>query len=599
MTIPLDRIRNFCIIAHIDHGKSTLADRLLQVTGTVSERESRAQLLDTMDLERERGITIKASAVRRHYRAADGEDYLLNLIDTPGHVDFSYEVSKALAACEGVLLLVDAAQGVEAQTVANLYQALEHDLVIIPVINKIDLTQARVDEVEVQILEILPGHDRSISRASAKEGTGITEILERIVTEIPPPSGDPAAPLQALIFDSMFDTYKGVIAYVRIVNGQFRPDMRLRFMALDAEHDTLEVGIFAPKLEPVDVLECGTVGYFSCNLRDASQLRVGDTVTNANAPAAEPLPGYRESRPMVFCGIYPTNSKDFQMLREAMAKLVLSDASVVYEQESSPSFGYGFRCGFLGLLHMEIVQERLEREYDLNLLITTPSVAYQVTTVTGEEIEVDNPSQMLEPHRIRTISEPMVRASLLIPHEAVGAVMELAMSRRGRYRSTEYVTEGRAIMIYELPLAEIIVDFFDKLKSITRGYGSMDYEFIEFQPAKVVRLDILINGELCDAFSSLVIRERAEIKGRALIVRLKELIHRQLFEVILQAVIGGRVLARERVAPVGKQVTAKCYGGDITRKRKLREKQKAGKKRMKQFGRVEIPQEAFLAVLQA
>ncbi|MBN1793717.1 MAG: elongation factor 4 [Candidatus Omnitrophica bacterium] len=590
-------IRNFCIIAHIDHGKSTLADRLLVTTGAISLREFREQLLDDMDLERERGITIKSSAVRLSYQSKDGPEYILNLIDTPGHVDFSYEVSKALTACEGALLLVDAAQGVEAQTVANLYQALNHELKIIPIINKIDLTNAQIELTAQQISDILEIDERDIIRASAKEGVGIRDILERIIRDVPHPQGSPEDPLQALIFDSVFNTYKGVIVYIRVFSGCIEAGMNIEMMAIKQTYTVQEVGIFRPKPQTINRLEAGEVGYLTCNLRDARHISIGDTITNIHKPCAVPLTGYREVNPMVFCGIYPSNAKDFAALKEAITKLALNDSSFIFEIESSPSLGYGFRCGFQGLLHMEIIQERLEREYDLNLVLTTPSVKYVVTKKRGETLEVDNPSLFPPPQEIEYISEPFVKATLMVPQDCVGPLMELSIARRGIYKSTEYLGENRARMFFEFPLSEIIVDFYDKLKSSTRGYGSMEYAFLEYRKTDVVKMDILINGQPCDALSSLLHKEKAEYKGRQLLIKLKELIPRQLFEVVIQAAIGNRILARERVPPLSKHVTGKCYGGDITRKRKLWEKQRMGKKRMKKFGKVDIPQEAFLAVL--
>ncbi|MFH1995747.1 MAG: translation elongation factor 4 [Candidatus Omnitrophota bacterium] len=592
-------IRNVSIIALIDHGKSTLADRILEYTGTISKRDLKEQLLDDMDLERERGITIKASAVRNKYKGKDGKEYELNLIDTPGHVDFTYEVSKAIAACEGAILVVDAAQGVEAQTVANLYLAMEHNLVIIPVINKIDLASAEVERVKHQISEILGIAEDDILLASAKMGKGITEILEAIVERVPPPKGELSNPLQALIFDSKFDTYKGVIIYLRLVNGSISAGMRIKMMISGTEHEIQEVGIFRPKPEPVEILSCGEVGYITCNIRDAGDVNIGDTVTSADNPAALPLPGYKDVQPLVFSGIYPVNSKDFHNLKEAVEKLRLSDASFKYEKESSASLGLGFRCGFLGLLHMEIIQERLEREYDLNLIATTPSVVYRVLKKDGEIIEVDNPVKLPSPSEIESTEEPYVRAYIITPKENMGSILELSESRRGKYVSTEYLEETRAQIVYDLPLSEIVVDFYDKIKSMTKGYGSLDYEFLDYRETEIVKLDVLINGEQFEALSSIVHRERVYSKGKAIVHSLKENIPRHLFQIALQAATGGQVIARETVKAVGKNVTAKCYGGDITRKRKLWEKQKSGKKRMKQFGKIEIPQEAFFAALKA
>lgn len=590
-------IRNFSIIAHIDHGKSTLADRILQFTGAISDREFRDQLLDDMDLERERGITIKASAVTLNYKASDGKTYTLNLIDTPGHVDFTYEVSKSLAACEGALLVVDASQGVEAQTVANLYLAMERNLIIIPIINKIDLANAQVEMVKTQIRDILGIDEDQILLASAKEGIGIDRILEAIVKRIPPPKGDNSNPLQALIFDSAYNTFKGVIIYVRIVNGSLTKDIKIRMMSNNKAFDVQEAGIFKPRPVVTDSLNSGDVGYLTCNIKDAKEILIGDTITDDQHPTASPLPGYKQLRPMVFAGIYPVNSKDFQSLRTAMEKMRLSDASFIYEPESSSSLGFGFRCGFLGLLHMEIIQERLEREHDLNLIITTPSVVYRIIKQDGATVEVDNPMKLPTAGEVSSTEEPYVRAYILIPKEAIGSILELAESRRGKYVSTEYLGPQKAQIVYELPLSEILVDFYDKIKSLTKGYGSLDYELLDYRPTKIIRLDILINGEPFDALSSLVYKEKAYQKGRAIVEKLKEMIPRQLFKVALQAAIGGQVVARADVRSVGKDVTAKCYGGDITRKRKLWEKQKAGKKRLKQFGKIQIPQEAFFAAL--
>ena len=592
-------IRNFSIIAHIDHGKSTLADRILQFTGAISERDFHDQVLDDMDLERERGITIKASAVRINYKSKDGNTYELNLIDTPGHVDFTYEVSKSIGACEGALLVVDAGQGVEAQTVANLYLAMEHNLTIIPVINKIDLANAQVDKVKNEIIKILGLEKDNIILASAKQGIGTQEILEAVIREIPAPSGETTNPLQALIFDSKFDIYKGVIVLVRVMNGVLLKGMQIMMMSNKSVYDVQEVGIFAPKPQQVERLSCGEVGYITCNIRDAKEVSVGETVTDAKNPAARPLPGYKKVQPMVFSGVYPANSADFQTLKGAMDKLRLSDASFVFELEKSASLGMGYRCGFLGLLHMEIVQERLEREFDLNLVVTTPSVIYKVLKKTGEVVDIDNPLKLPNSSEIEEIEEPYVRAYIITPKESIGNMLELSESRRGAYVSTEYLDEDRAQLIYDIPLSEIIVDFYDKIKSVTRGYGSLDYELLDYRPTNIVKLDILINGEVYDAFSSLVFKDKAYAKGRAVIEKLKETIPRHLFQIILQAAIGGQVIARETIKAVGKNVTAKCYGGDITRKRKLWEKQKEGKKKMKQFGKIEIPQEAFFAALKA
>lgn len=589
-------IRNFCIIAHIDHGKSTLADRLLLKTGAISQREFHDQMLDDMELERERGITIKAKAVRLTH-AAGGKEYILNLIDTPGHVDFTYEVSKALAACEGVLLVVDAAQGVEAQTVANLYLAREHDLVIIPIINKIDLSSAEPERVRHQLRETLHLTGIEPILASAKTGIGVDETIRAIIDFIPSPKGEKENPLQALIIDSAFDTFKGVVIYIRLKNGVIRKDMKIKMMGTGRVYDIEEVGVFKPSPVAVGELSCGEVGYITCNIKNPKEVHVGDTVTDFRKPAADALPGYKKVRPLVFCGLYPVNAKDFPFLRDALEKMELSDSSFIYEVESSVSFGFGFRCGFLGLLHMEIIQERLEREYDLNLIATTPSVVYKVIKRNGETVEIENPSKLPPPQEIEEIEEPFIRAFVISPADSLGNVMQLCQERRGIYKSTEYLDPTRAMLVYEFPLSEIIVDFYDKIKSMTRGYGSLDYEFKEYMPSDLVKLDILINGKPCDALSFIVHKESAYNKGNQLVSKLKELIPRQLFEVALQAAIGSKIIARETVRPVGKNVTAKCYGGDITRKRKLWEKQKQGKKRMKQFGKVEIPQEAFMAVL--
>ena len=592
-------IRNFSIIAHIDHGKSTLADRILQFTGAISEREFHDQILDDMDLERERGITIKASAVRIDYKAKDGRTYELNLIDTPGHVDFTYEVSKSIGACEGALLLVDAAQGVEAQTVANLYLAIEHNLTIIPVINKIDLPSAEIEKVKHEISGILGLDEQEIILASAKLGTGTEDILEAVVRKIDPPSGEGTNPLQALIFDSKFDPYKGVIILLRVMNGILKKGMSVMMMSNKKRYDILEIGVFAPKPTQVERLSCGEVGYIACNIRDAKEVSVGDTITDADNPAATQLPGYKKVRPMVYSGIYPASSADFLALKEAVEKLRLSDASFVYEPEKSASLGMGFRCGFLGLLHMEIVEERLEREFDLNLIITTPSVIYRILKRDGDIVEIDNPMKLPSSQEVEEIDEPYVRAYIITPKEYIGNVMELSESRRGAYISTEYLDESRVEIMYDIPLAEVVVDFYDRVKSMTKGYGSLDYEFLDYRPTCVVKLDILINGETYDAFSSLVFKDKAYARGRAVIEKLKEKIPQHLFQIVLQAAIGGQIIARETIKAAGKNVTAKCYGGDITRKRKLWEKQKEGKKKMKQFGKVEIPQEAFFAALKA
>ncbi|MBU1932774.1 MAG: translation elongation factor 4 [Candidatus Omnitrophica bacterium] len=595
--MEINKIRNFCIIAHIDHGKSTLADRLMQFTHTIDNRQFREQLLDDMDLERERGITIKASAVRMSYKARDGEVYELNLIDTPGHVDFSYEVSKSLSACEGAILLVDAVQGVEAQTVANLKQAFDKGLTIIPVINKIDLQNAEPDRVKQEIKSILKIEDDNIIMASAKEGRGTEEILERVIKQVPLPAGDKNEPLQALIFDSEYNTYKGVIIYIRVVNGVIKKGMYINMMSSSKKYEVQELGIFRPTMEPMDSLSCGEVGYVTCQIKEAREVINGDTITDSARPAKKALPGYKQMKPMVFAGIYPVNAKDFDALKKAVDRLRLSDASFLYEVESSQSLGFGYRCGFLGLLHMEIVQERLEREYDLDLVLTTPSVVYRVKDRKGNCFEVDNPSRLPEPQNIIETMEPYARTYLMIPQDALSSIIDFCKTKRGEYKSTEYISLDKIKLIFEMPLSEIVVDFYDKIKSMTKGYGSLDYEVMGYRAENLVKLDILINGQPCEALSSIVHESKAEYKGRALAVKLKELIPRQLFEVIIQAAVGSKILTRTRVGPLSKNVTSKCYGGDITRKRKLWEKQKEGKKRMKQFGRVQIPQEAFLAAL--
>jgi GTP-binding protein LepA len=596
-TVQQQMIRNFCIIAHIDHGKSTLADRLLETTGAVAERQRREQVLDQMDLERERGITIKASAFRLDYRGADGREYVLNLIDTPGHVDFSYEVSRSLAACEGTLLVVDAAQGVEAQTLANAYLAVESGLGIIPVINKIDLPNADAQRTRAELDEIVGLRGEEALEVSAKQGVGIEALLEAIVNRLPPPAGEEQAPLQALIFDAHFDPHRGIIAYVRVRNGSIEPGQRIRMMATGKVFEVSEVGHFRLELRPAARLSAGEVGYVIAAVKQIGDARVGDTITSHDRPAAQPLPGYRRAKPMVFCGLYPSDSDDYPALRTALEKLGLNDAALVFEPESSPALGFGFRCGFLGLLHMEIVQERLEREYNLDLVATAPSVAYRVTQRGKAEIEVDSPARLPPPERIETISEPYVKTMLMAPREYVGACLELAEERRGIHEKMEFSPTHRVVITYQLPLSEILLDFFDQLKSRTRGYGSFDYEFVGYRPSDLVKLDLLINGQPVDALSLIVHRSRAEKRGRALVEGLKAEVPRQLFEVRIQAALGGRIIASDRVAPLRKDVLAKCYGGDVTRKRKLLEKQKAGKKRMKQVGRVEIPQEAFLSVL--
>ncbi|MDX2130103.1 MAG: translation elongation factor 4 [Chloroherpetonaceae bacterium] len=594
---PQERIRNFCIIAHIDHGKSTLADRLLEDTGTVSKREMMNQLLDDMDLERERGITIKSHAIQMHYKAKDGKNYTLNLIDTPGHVDFTYEVSRSLAACEGALLVVDATQGVEAQTIANLYLALDAGLEIIPVINKIDLPSADIPKVSSQIRDLIGVNDDEMVHASAKTGIGIEDILEAVIARIPPPAASLQKPLRALIFDSVFDDYRGAIAYVRIVDGMLRKGEKVKFFANGKEFYAEEIGTLGLKKVPTDYLEAGNVGYLICSIKDVKDTKVGDTVTNALHPAPEPLAGYKEVKPMVFSGVYPVSTEDFEDLRESLEKLSLNDSSLTYVPESSVALGFGFRCGFLGLLHMEIIQERLEREYGMNIITTVPNVEYEVYTTDGQQILVDNPAKMPDPVRIERIEEPFIKAQIITTTEFIGNIMKLAMDRRGEYKDTKYLDETRAELRFEFPLSEIIFDFYDKLKSVSKGYASMDYDFLGYRESDLIKLDILLNGEGVDALSMIVHRTKSYEWGKKLCEKLKELIPRQMFEVAIQAAIGSRVIARETIGAMRKNVLAKCYGGDISRKRKLIEKQKEGKKRMKQVGSVEVPQEAFLAVL--
>ena len=589
-------IRNFSIIAHIDHGKSTIADRFIQVCGGLADREMSAQVLDSMDLERERGITIKAQSVALKYKARDGQTYLLNMIDTPGHVDFSYEVSRSLTACEGALLVVDASQGVQAQTVANCFTASELDLEIVPVLNKIDLPSAEPDRVIAEIENIIGIDAEDAIRASAKSGVGIEDILETIVRRIPPPVGKVDAPLKALIVDSWFDNYLGTVVLVRIMEGSLKAKEKIRMMVSGGEFETDEVGIFTPKRQPVKELSAGEVGYVIAGIKEVHGAKVGDTITHARQPAAAPLAGFKEIKPQVFAGLYPVDSADYDAFREALDKLCLNDASLLFEPETSQALGFGFRCGFLGMLHMEIVQERLEREYKIDLVTTAPTVVYQVLTSNGEVLEVENPAKLPESPRIAEFREPIVRASILVPQDYVGAVIGLCVEKRGEQKDMRYL--GSQVMLsYDLPLNEIVLDFFDRLKSVSRGYASLDYEFLEFRPSKLIKLDIMINGETVDALSIIVHQDQAQYRGRELARRLKEIIPRQMFDVAIQAAIGSKVISRETVKALRKNVTAKCYGGDITRKRKLLEKQKAGKKRMKQFGSVEIPQEAFLAVL--
>lgn len=592
-----DHIRNFSIIAHIDHGKSTLADRLIEMTGTLSKREMEDQILDSMSLERERGITIKDQAVQLDYKAKDGNEYILNLIDTPGHVDFSYEVSRALAACEGALLVIDATQGIEAQTLANVYLAMDHDLEIIPVINKIDLPSADVPLVEKEIEDVL-GIDKSdCVLCSAKTGLGVDQVLEAVVKRVPPPKGDPAAPLQALIFDSKFDAYKGVMLYVRVVNGCLKKGMSIRLMATGKVYEVTEVGVFKPAMVNVPELGEGQVGFLAASIKTVKDARVGDTITDNNRPAKEPLPGYRKATPMVYCGLYPVENSDYDNLRDALEKLQLNDASLTFEPETSTALGFGFRCGFLGLLHMDVIKERLEREYNLTLITTAPNVIYEVVKTNGEIEMVDNPSQFPNPTVIEHVEEPFVNATIIVPKDFVGPIMELSQEKRGEYQNMTYLDENRMMIHYALPLSEIIFDYFDRLKSVSRGYASLDYELSGYRASDMVKVDILLNGDPVDALSAIVHRDRAQYWGRALVEKLRKLIPRQLFEIPIQAAIGSKIIARENVSALRKDVLAKCYGGDITRKRKLLEKQKAGKKRMKQVGSVELPQEAFMAIL--
>ena len=592
----MDRIRNFSIIAHIDHGKSTLADRIIQLCGGLSDREMEAQVLDSMDLERERGITIKAQTAVLDYRARDGQIYQLNLIDTPGHVDFAYEVSRSLAACEGALLVVDASQGVEAQSVANCYTAIEQGVEVVPVLNKIDLPAADPERVIAEIEDIIGIDAKEAVRASAKTGEGVTDVLEAVIARIPPPRGDREAPLKALIIDSWFDNYVGVVMLVRVFEGRMRPREKLRLMASGSEHLCEQLGVFTPKSQPRDELAAGEVGFVIAGIKELKLAKVGDTITVAGRAASEPLPGFKDAKPQVFAGLFPVESNQYEALREALDKLKLNDASLHYEPETSQALGFGFRCGFLGLLHMEIVQERLEREYDMDLITTAPTVVYQLMLRDGDVIEIENPSRLPDPSKIAEIREPMIAATILVPHEYVGPVMTLCTQRRGIQKNMQYL--GRQVMLsYEIPMNEVVMDLFDKLKSASRGYASLDYEFTEFRASDLVKLDILINGERVDALSAIVHRSSAQSRGRELAAKMRELIPRQMFDVAVQASIGSHIVARENVKALRKNVLAKCYGGDITRKRKLLEKQKAGKKRMKQVGNVEIPQEAFLAIL--
>jgi len=590
-------IRNFSIIAHIDHGKSTLADRFLELTGALQAREMEAQVLDAMDLERERGITIKAHPVRLNYTAASGEQYVLNLIDTPGHVDFSYEVTRSLAACEGALLLVDASQGVEAQTLANAYLAVENNLEIIPVINKIDLPSAQPEECKRQIEDIIGLDSSTALLASAKEGTGVKDILEAIVDRLPPPAGDPEAPLKALIFDSWFDPYRGVVIVARVIDGVLRKKQKVRLMALGQEYEVDDLGVFSPKAIPAEELSVGEVGFVVANIKRVADAKIGDTITEVARPTTEPFPGFKELKPMVFAGLYPVESHQYAELRDALEKLRLNDASFFYEPETSAALGFGFRCGFLGLLHMEIVQERLEREYNMDLVTTAPGVLYRVTTTDGEVREIDSPAKLPDPGRIAKIEEPIITAMILTPSEFVGPILQLCQDKRGIQQKLEYLKSDRVLITYELPFNEVVMDFYDKLKTMSRGYGSLDYHVTGYWESPLVKMDILVNGDPVDALSIIVHKDAAYERGRALASKMRELIPRQMFEIAIQASIGNRVIARESVKALRKNVLAKCYGGDITRKRKLLEKQKEGKKRMKRVGRVEIPQEAFLAVL--
>ncbi len=592
-----DRIRNFCIIAHIDHGKSTLADRLLQLTGTISDRDMKEQVLDDMDLEREKGVTIKASAVRMRYTAANGETYEINLIDTPGHVDFSYEVSRALQACEGAVLVVDASQGIEAQTLANLYLAMGADLEIIPVINKIDLISARPDEVSQEIEDLIGTPAEDVVRVSAKEGTNVIDVLEAVVKHVPPPRGNRHQPLRALIFDSHYDAYKGVIAYVRVIDGAIEPGRSMRLMSTGIKLESLEIGVFAPRMKAMERLEAGEVGYVATGLKAVRDLAVGETITWEDEPADKPLAGYQPMKPMVFAGLYPSDAEDYALLRDALEKLQLNDAALTYQPETSQALGFGFRCGFLGLFHMEIIQERLEREYDMDIIFTAPSVEYEVTKTDGSEIVIDSPADLPEPTLISEIREPWVKIEVFTPIEFIGVVMELVTAKRGEFIGQEYMDQRRVLLTYKIPLTEILTEFYNNLKSRTRGYASLDYHFDEYRPADMVKLDVLVNEQSVDALSIMVHRGDAYRKGQRLVSKMKEVIPRQLFEVPIQAAVGNKVISRANVKAMRKDVTSKCYGGDVSRKRKLLEKQKKGKKRMKMVGYVEIPQEAFMTVL--